>query len=281
MAKRVSLTSRTVSPAMRYSLSMPAAYEISSPHNERIKRLRRLRDKRHRDDEGVFLVEGVRLISRAVEAGHEPLEMYIDGTVESPGEAIATLVEPSVLDTVSYRKSSQGAIAVFRQWTHRLDDLQLSDPCLVVVAESLEKPGNLGAIARTAAAIGADGLLAVGAPCDPFNPNSIRSSTGAVFSLPVVQSDLLAVGQWLADRSISLIALSPDAPLTIWDADLSGSCALMVGPEDRGLSSIALQLAEMSLSIPMRSDAIDSLNTSVALAVAAYEACRQRSPEVT
>lgn len=254
---------------------MPA-YEITSPRNERIKRLRRLRDRRHRDDEGVFLVEGVRLISRAINAGHEPLEVYSDGTVENPSEATGTLVEPSVLDTVSYRKTSQGVIAVFPQWSQRLESLQLSDPSLVVVAESLEKPGNLGAMMRTAAAIGADGLVTVGGSCDPFNPNAIRSSTGALFHLPFVESNLSELGRWLGDMAISLMALTPGSPRTIWKADLSGSCALMVGAEDVGLTTEALQLADLSISIPMRNNAVDSLNSSVALAVAAYEAYRQR-----
>ncbi len=253
-----------------------SAYEITSLQNERVKRLRRLRDRRHRDDEGVFLVEGARLISRALEAGHQPLEFYTDGTVENPSSTTATLVEPSVLDMVAYRKSSLGAIAVFQQWKRRLEELQLSDPSLVVVAESLEKPGNLGAMMRTGAAISADALVTIGAPCDPFNPNAIRSSTGAVFSLPVVHTGLAELSRWLRHMSISLVALAPDSAGTIWEADLSGSCALMVGAEDAGISHQALQLAETRVSIPMRRNTIDSLNASVALAVAAYEALRQR-----
>ncbi len=263
---------------MRYSPGMPD-FDITSPQNERIKRLRGLRDRRHRDEEGVFVVEGARLLSRAVEAGHQPLEVYTDGTVENPTEVEALLVEPSILDLASYRKTSQGVIAIFPQWSYPIDQLQLSDPALLVAAESLEKPGNLGALMRTAAAIGADGLVTIGGTCDPFNPNAIRSSTGALFALPVVQSSAGAFSTWLEERAVTLVALTPDARNTIWEADLTDSCALMIGAEDIGLSQEARQIADETVAVPMHRETVDSLNTSVALAVAGYEAFRQRELE--
>lgn len=254
---------------------MPA-FDISSPQNERIKRLRRLKDRRHRDDEGVFVVEGIRLFERALRAGHEPLEVYVDGTVDNPGPAGEIRVEPSALDTASYRKSSQGLIAVFSQWSHRLEELALSESSLLVVVESLEKPGNLGAMMRTAAGIGADGFVTISGSCDPFNPNAIRSSTGALFSLLLVQSTLAEFRDWIGEKRLSLVALTPRARETIWDIDFTGASAIMIGAEDIGLSSEALALADMAVSIPMQGGEIDSLNASIALAIVGYEALRQR-----
>lgn len=251
-------------------------FEITSVRNERIKRLRRLRDRRQRDEEGVFVVEGPRLFSRALETGHEPLEVYTDGSVENPGDAPEILVDRSVLDAASYRKTSEGLIAVFSQWSAKLEDLRLSEPSLLIVADGLEKPGNLGAIMRTAAASGTDGLVTIGGSSDPYNPNAIRASTGAVFSLPVVRSDFESLRSWLNAKTLPLIALAPEATQTIWETDLARSCALMVGSEDAGVSRQALRLADETATIPMRRRGVDSLNTSVALAVTAYEAVRQR-----
>ena len=254
---------------------MPA-FDISSPQNERIKRLQRLKDRRHRDEEGVFVVEGIRLFERALQSGMEPLEVYVDGTVDYPGAGREIRVEPSTLDRASYRKSSQGLIAVFSQWAHRLEDLVVTNAMLLVVVESLEKPGNLGAMMRTAAAIGADGFVTISGTCDPFNPNAIRSSTGALFSLRLAQVTLAEFRHWVDDKNLSVVALTPEAPQTIWEIDLTGPSAIMIGAEDSGLSTEALALAETGVSIPMESGEIDSLNASVALAIAGYEAIRQR-----
>ena len=266
---------QTVLPALRYSAPMPG-FDITSPQNERIKRLRRLRDRRHRDEEGVFVVEGVRLFERALRGGLEPLEVYVDGTVDYPAASGEIRVEPSTLDRASYRKSSQGLIAVFSQWTHRLEDLVVTDSSLMVVVESLEKPGNLGAMMRTATAIGADGFVTISGSCDPFNPNTIRSSTGALFSLRLAQTTLPEFRDWIGDKHLALFALTPEASKTIWEVDLVGPSAIMIGAEDSGLSTEALTLAEAEVSIPMESGEIDSLNASVALAVAGFEALRQR-----
>lgn len=259
---------------LRYSARM-GDYEITSPANDRIKRLVRLRQRRHRDAEAVFVVEGPRLIERAVDAGLEPLEVYADGSVLFDTPEIVT-VEPSVLDKASYRQSSEGLIAVFRQYRRALTDIQISEPALVVVAEGLEKPGNLGAMMRTTSAIGADALITVDTATDIFNPNVVRSSTGALFTLPVVPADLDSLGVWLHANAMSLIATAPLAEQSMWECDLTVPCALIVGAEDSGLSQEALVAADTTVSIPMRSTQVDSLNASVSLAIIAYEALRQR-----
>ena len=253
-----------------------SGYEITSPANERIKRLVRLRERRYRDAEGVFVVEGPRLIERALEAGLEPVEVFGDGSADYPDMNAMVLVEPSVLDKASYRRSSQGLIAVFDQYRRELSDITLSAPGLVVVTEGLEKPGNLGAMMRTASAVGADGMITVEAATDIFNPNVIRASTGAIFSQPIVSTDLSSLQTWLEDSSMILVATSPSAEQSIWECDFTVGCALMVGSEDSGLSSEAMDLADLVVRIPMHASAVDSLNASVSLAVTAYEALRQR-----
>jgi TrmH family RNA methyltransferase len=250
-------------------------YDITSPTNERIKGLIRLREKRHRNAEGVFVVEGPRMVDRAIESGLKPLEIYIDDPTSDLANADALMVEPTVLSRASYRSQSEGVIAVFEQFPLTLDQIDLDDTPLVLAAESIEKPGNLGAMLRTADAFGANGFVAIGETVDVFNPNVIRASTGALFTVPVALCGLDDFGLWLEDHSIRLIAASPESQNTLWDTDMTGASALLVGAEDTGLSKSATQRCDSLVAIPMFG-ASDSLNTSVSLALLAYEAVRQR-----
>lgn len=252
-------------------------FDIESASNTRIKRLARLSDRRHRDQEGVFKVEGLRLVERAIRSGLSPIEVYTDGTVEFAWADQVT-VRPEVLDRVSYRKQSEGIIAVFAQHTSGLADLTTSQETLLVVVENLEKPGNLGAILRTADAVGADAVIDLGGTVDRWNPNVLRSSTGACFTVPVVESGLEAFADWAHQSGVRIAAADPAAPTPLWEADLAGRIALLVGAEDEGLSNEALSAADISVAIPMMGT-VDSLNASVALAIIAYEARRQRRQE--
>jgi RNA methyltransferase, TrmH family len=253
-------------------------YDITSPANERIKRLIRLRDRRHRDAEGVFVVEGPRLVGRAIETGLEPLEIYVDDSTPDLAISHALAVEPTVLSRASYRKQSEGVIAVFEQLPLRLDQIDTNETPLILAAESIEKPGNLGAMLRTADASGANGFVAVGESTDVFNPNAIRASTGALFSVPVAVCSLDDFGLWLQERSIRLVAASPDSQDTLWDTDMTAASALMVGAEDKGLSESARERSDRLVMIPM-SGSSDSLNTSVSLALLTFEAVRQRAAD--
>lgn len=240
-----------------------------------MKRLLRLGNRADRDSEGVFVVEGRRLIERALQAGFVAEEAYGDGSAAVNGlETVG--VEPAVLDRVSYRRRSEGLIAVFRQRRSRLEDIALDDGSLVLVAENLEKPGNLGAILRTADAVGAAAVVTVPDPIDVFNPNSIRASTGAVFTVASPGAGVADLRVWLSEHGVKLIAADPAARTVYWDADMTGSVALMVGAEDTGLTAEALEAADETVSIPM-AGVTDSLNASVAMAILAYEARRQRA----
>ena len=251
------------------------AFDITSASNERIKRLVRLGVRKHRDAERVFVVEGRRLISRALDAGIELVEAYSDGRVglDLPVEPVT--VAPTVLDKASYRSRSEGLIGVFRQFETSLDSLSPGENALFLAAESTEKPGNLGAMARTADAVGAEALIIVSGGADPFNPNTLRSSTGAIFSVPIAKCDLDELVEWARKHSVTLLAVDPGKGQLVWEADLTGPVCLLVGSEDAGLSPAALGASVLHLRIPM-AGASDSLNVATAMAVVAFEAVRQR-----
>jgi TrmH family RNA methyltransferase len=254
---------------------MTLDFDIASTSNPRVKRLLRLAERRDREAEGVFVVEGRRLFDRAIGAGLTPLEVYVSGDVDvdHPG---AVTMRPEVMDRVSYRGRSQGLIAVFPQRIWTLQMIELSDPALVLVMEGIEKPGNLGAILRTASAVGADAVISISGKVDVFNPNVLRASTGAGFALPTVEAELADLHPWLDEHHMVLVAATPEAPVAYWDSDLTGSVALLVGAEDDGLTESALEQATVSVSVPMRPGAVDSLNMSVTMALLAYECRRQR-----
>jgi TrmH family RNA methyltransferase len=166
-------------------------------------------------------------------------------------------------------------IAVFPQFDVGLAHLDLGPDPLVLVAEAIEKPGNLGALLRTADAVGAAALIAADPGTDPFSPNVVRASTGALFSVPLAVTDLGSALEWLRSRRVPVVAADPGSNQDLWAIDLTGSRALLVGSEHEGLSQTARFAADTSVSIPMLG-AIDSLNVSVSMAVLAYEALRQR-----
>lgn len=252
------------------------AADITSTANERIKWLVRLQTRRHRDDEGVFVVEGRRLYQRALGAGLEPVVTFVgEGeVVDAAGEVVTVGAE--ALDRASYREHSEGLIAVFPQRATALESVEVGESPLVLVAENVEKPGNLGAMLRTVGAAGADALITVGNVVDVHNPNAIRASTGAVFSVPLGQTDWVDLKGWLSQRGIRLVAATPDAARPHWDEDLGGAIALVVGAEDEGLGEIPLDLADAVVSIPQAEGSVDSLNVSVAAGVLLFEAVRQR-----
>lgn len=219
-------------------------------------------------------MEGARLIGRAVRAGLAPLEVYTsDSTTPHPEAPIVFTVASPALDRASYRGSAPGIIAVFTQFDCSLDTLDPSRQSLILVAEGIEKPGNLGAMLRTADAVGADALITVGPSVDSFNPNVVQASTGALFSVPLAQTTIGELQTWL---TVALVGATPDSAVPLWDQDLTPDVALMVGAEDTGLSVAARRAATSLVSLPMAGIA-DSLNASTTLAVLAYETIRQRS----
>ena len=233
----------------------------------------RLRKARERRRDGLLVAEGTREVDRALAAGLAPRALYVapellpDARYDGAEE-----VSVRVLAKMAYRAEPEGVVGVFEVPRHALPP----DATLLLVAVGIEKPGNLGAMARTADAAGADALLVVDAQSDPWNPNAIRASTGAVFSLPVVD----ATRDELARLPQQKVAATLGARVRHTDADYTRPTAFLVGAEDTGLPAGYRALADVEVEIPMRGTAADSLNASAAAAVLLYEAVRQRGSQV-
>lgn len=253
------------------------AHEIESPANDRIKGLVRLRRRTHRDQASVFLVEERRILDRALESGYRPVEVFWSPEIsERPWDGDVVTVAAEAMEKASYGSRSEGLIAVFRHFDLDLDRLSLGSPPLVLVAENMEKPGNIGAMLRVADAAGFDALVVADPLADPFNPNAVRASTGAIFTVPVAMAPTLEVIDWLETHSIRSLAAADRADVTLWETDFTGPSAIWVGSEADGLGAQALGEAHYTVRIPMQGK-VDSLNASVSAAVLAYEARRQRT----
>ncbi|RPJ24718.1 MAG: RNA methyltransferase [Chloroflexi bacterium] len=255
--------------------------EITSLQNPRIKHIVKLRDdKRQRREAGLMLVEGYDEIQLAISAGYQPQtiltapELVSREINEVSAENIT--VTRAVFEKMSYRENPDGWLAVFPIPRTSLDDLRLGESPLVIVAESIEKPGNLGAILRTADAARVDALLVCDPRVDVWNPNVVRASRGAVFSVPVIESDNNSALKLLKARKIRVLAATPSAEALYSDVNMRDALAIAVGTEDEGLTDFWMSNADMKIKIPMMGK-VNSLNVSVSTALILYEAVRQRS----
>lgn len=255
--------------------------DITSLQNPRVKHIVRLRDeKRQRRADGLMLVEGYDEIQLALSAGHKPQTILsapdlISRQIQVTGTESIT-VNRAVFEKISYRENPDGWLAIFPIPRVSLDDLKLSDSPLVIVAESVEKPGNLGAILRTADAAHVDALLVCDPRVDLWNPNVVRASRGAVFSVPTVECDNASALEWLKTRAIRILAATPSADEIYTDINLAEPVAIAVGTEDEGLTDFWMSSADVKVKIPMMGR-VNSLNVSVSTALIVYEAVRQRS----
>lgn len=254
--------------------------DITSRSNPRIKKLVELRSRGGRDRDALFVIEGPRLLARATEAGHQPRQIYYDPGRFDPSRFPSVQLfscSSEVLTRASYRGSDEGVIAVLDQFDLGIERLEPGSLPLILMAEGLEKPGNLGAILRTADAVGADALIVVDPEVDVFNPNVARASTGSLFSVPLAVADLETAMAWLTRNRITVVAADPTADRDLWSVDLSAPRALLVGSEHHGLTPAARRASDVLVSVPMQG-LTDSLNASVTMAVLAFEALRQRRP---
>lgn len=245
---------------------------IDSPANPTIRRLARLLDRRHRDAERRFIVEGRRECARALAAGIE-VEMALVapalGGEFPPGVEAVTLSE-AAFRKVSVRRNPDGLALVAATFPTALE--RVAGLTLLLVAEGTEKPGNIGAMVRTADAAGA-GVILASAIADPFNPNVIRASQGAIFSVPIAVAAADEARTWLEDR-VQILVASPSGRMPYWDVDLIEPTAVVVGAEHAGVSDV--WDGAPAAHIPMVGSS-DSLNASVAAAIVLFEAVRQRA----
>jgi TrmH family RNA methyltransferase len=268
-------------------MALVSRARIESRTNPRVKALVRLHTRRARERDGRALVEGAREVERALAAGVRIETAYLAPALLGPaGRQAESALERADVDIVdlsddafaklSRRQNPDGVAAVIQPPRRALDDLDLTDPPLLLVAVSTEKPGNLGSLVRSADAAGVDAVLAVGgAGTDPWNPSAIRASMGSVFALPVVACDDAEARAWLARKGVRLVAAAPAAERELWEEDLTGPVAIALGPEHEGLSPAWTEAAEARVRVPMRG-AADSLNVGVTGALLLYEAVRQR-----
>lgn len=269
---------------------------ITSPHNPRIKATLKLRERRHRDREGQLLVEGADELALALASGAHPQTVFVCptlfGVASSPlaladlqalGAEVVEVTEP-IFAKLAYRENPDGWLAVMpiQRGTlaalgTRLDERAAQgSPPFLLVAEAVEKPGNLGALLRSADAAGVDGVIVCDPRTDVYNPNVVRASKGTLFSVPVVEAEGRAVLDWLTGRGIATVAATPQASAIYSAVDLRGPVAILVGTEKDGLSSTWLDQATWRVRIPMLGQ-VNSLNVATAATLLLYEAVRQRT----
>ena len=254
--------------------------QLDSTQNPKVRQLVRYRDKSaHRRKDGVILIEGVRELERAVAAGWtlrqtfwEPSTAQLPAWAEGHGQHFRCA--SAVYDKLVVRENGAGAVGLAILPAHRLEDLKLPVQPWIVVLDGLEKPGNVGAILRTADAVGVDAVIFSSLDCDPYSPQAVRNSTGALFNLQLASAPREEVQAWLASHGIPPYALHLEGATPHHSVDWTKASAMVLGPEDRGLE--ASWGASQRVKIPMRGT-VDSLNVSVAAAVVLYEGLRQRS----
>lgn len=260
---------------------------ITSVKNPKIKRVCALRERRERDREGVTVLEGYRELSRAMDAGVKLTEVYHCPAFylgEHEGELIARAEKqgaeiyetaPEALSRMAYRDRPEGLIALAVMRHKGLEEMPVLPNGLYLVAETIEKPGNLGSMLRSADAVGATGMIVCNRQTDVFNPNCIRASTGAIFSVPLAETSSEEAVEWFRKNGILTLAASPHSKEVYTDVDMTRGIAIVVGAEQYGLTEYWMKNADIGGVIPMLGR-MDSLNVATAATILLYEAARQR-----
>ena len=239
---------------------------ITSVHNAQIKHVVALQQKSSlRREEGLFVVEGQREIEHCKACGYEVVEEYI----------LNKNVTPQVYEKMAYRGSTEGHIAVVKCKEHTLSSLNIRKSPLIVVLESVEKPGNLGAILRSAEAAGIDALIVCDPLTDIYNPNVIRASIGGVFCVPTAVCTSQECIAFLKERDIRILTAQLQDSYEYYDYDMTQGTAIVMGTESTGLTNPWREAADAHIRIPMLGR-LDSLNVSVSAAILMYEGVRQR-----
>lgn len=258
---------------------------ITSVQNPKVKQLLLLQQKSsERKKTGLFVVEGRRELMHCLEAGYELDTVFVCSQLETGVEPMPTLpsgvrlleVSKAVYEKIAYRGSTEGVVAVVRSRQLRLSDLSLGPHPLVVVVERVEKPGNLGAILRSADASGVDAVVVCDPLTDLYNPNLIRSSVGGFFSVPSVACSSEECIAFLKEKGIRILTAQLQDSHVYYDTDMTVGTAIVMGTESTGLTDLWRQAADAHIRIPMLGK-IDSLNVSVSAAILMFEAVRQRS----
>ncbi len=258
---------------------------ISSVHNKKVLQLRKLYKSRERKASDIFIAEGVKEVSRGINSGFEIVSLYYCPEIfksdmslflNDKNKSVELFeLDKKVYEKVAYRDNTEGVLAVFKKKIYSLEDFSSDDEGLYIVLESVEKPGNLGAVLRTADAAGVTAVILTESKVDQYHPNVIRSSIGAAFTVPVVVTGNAELHSWFNQNAIEYYAAALPAYNNLYSIDLTGKIALIFGTESQGLTPFWLKAKEKIFTIPM-TGIVDSLNVSVSVAVTIYEAVRQR-----
>lgn len=260
---------------------------LTSRTNPRVLEVAALRTRRDRERHGLTLVDGIREIRRAHDGGAALVEVFACETMLAGPEAKAALdairasgttltpVSETVFAKLSFGDRDEGLLAVVRIPDLRVERLELPEDPLVVVIEGVEKPGNVGAVLRSADGAGADALIAASPRTDLFNPNAIRASAGTIFTVPVAAGSSSAVLAWARSHGLRIVTTRVDAARSYVEADLRGPVAIVLGAEADGLTDTWTGDDVEAVRIPMHGIA-DSLNVSVSAAILLFETRRQR-----
>ncbi|MCA9837898.1 MAG: RNA methyltransferase [Trueperaceae bacterium] len=258
--------------------------QIDSAKNTYIKYLVKLKDRKARDQEGKFLIEGCKEVSRALDAGVKLEQvLFCPPFLRAEGELLLhelgqlELIEVSAdaFTKLSFRQNPDGLMALANIKQQSLEEITLRENALILVIDGLEKPGNVGALLRTADAVNVDAVFLTGQGTDIYNPNVIRSSVGSVFSRPILALESAELINYLKAHQVKLVATSPSATRSYWHEDYLGATAIILGTEHDGLAHDWFEAAEAKVRIPMQGMA-DSLNVATSGALLLYEVMRQR-----
>ena len=261
---------------------------IRSPQNSRVKNVVKLRQRRARDRQGKFIIEGFRPLTRAVDNNFQIDELFAcpefflgdnnEALIERLAAAGASVFETdkTVFSKMAYRDRPEGLLATAPQFARTLAELAPAATGLYVIAEQIEKPGNLGTILRSADAAAVDAVIVCDRCTDIFNPNVVCASVGALFTVPVVETTSAEALAWVGACGVRLLAATPHADSLYTDLDLTGPLAIAVGAEQYGLTDQWMARADLAARIPMLGQA-DSLNVATATTLLLYEAVRQRA----
>jgi TrmH family RNA methyltransferase len=263
---------------------MPPITSFQNPH---VKNAVRLRDRRHREEQGRFLIDGARELRRAIDAGVRLIEIFVCEplcrtqearqlltALPSAGAVVYSVAE-RVFDKLAFGERAEGVLGVAATPETPLDRLRLPDRPLVAVLEAVEKPGNVGAVLRSADAAGVSALIVADPQTDLCNPNAIRASLGTIFSMPVASATAADALRWLRRRRVTIFAARVDGAIPYTEADFRGPAAIVLGSEAQGLTAAWSGPEVISIRLPMHGKG-DSLNVSATAAVLFYEAVRQR-----
>jgi len=258
---------------------------ITSVKNQKITNFQHLQKAKERKEQDIFIIEGIKEIEKAVKSNYVFRTVFFCAKIIS-FETVKQILKQTIVDEIfevnlevyqkiAYRENTEGIVVLAKPKNHFINNLDLKPNALVLILEGLEKPGNIGAILRTADAAGVDAVIMCELKTDLYNPNLIRASLGCLFSLPIAICDSENTIEWLQQNNIKIYCTNLEASIPYYSVDFRKSSAIVMGTESTGITNKWIEAADKNIIIPMNGEA-DSMNVSTSAAVIIFEAFRQR-----